>query len=48
MAKEAETDGITTTLQNYGAAVVTLMLGAEASQAVDAGAQYSGAVDKTE
>jgi len=34
MAKEAETGRITAALQGYGAAVVTLALGAEASQAV--------------
>jgi uncharacterized membrane protein len=52
MAKEAETEKITTGLQNYGAAVVTLALGAEASssvaEAVAAAAQNPSAAERSE
>ena len=41
MAKESETEGITAGLKDYKAAVVTLALGAEASQAVAIEAQTS-------
>ena len=50
MAKAAETERITAALQSYQAAVVTLVLGAEAAGAVDqslaAGAQGSGTAEK--
>ncbi len=35
MAKDAETANITTAMQKYQAAVVTLLLGTEATDAVD-------------
>jgi uncharacterized membrane protein len=41
MAQEAETEKITAGLTTYQAAVVTLVLGAEASQAVAAGEEDS-------
>ena len=50
MAKAAETERITAALQSYQAAVVTLVLGAEAAGAVDqslaVGAQGSGTAEK--
>jgi uncharacterized membrane protein len=52
MAKQAETAKLTTGLQNYGAAMVTLALGAEASssvaEAVAAGTQNPSAAEGNE
>ncbi len=47
LAKEAETEKITAGLQNYKAAVVTLVLGAEASGSVDEAVTAAGPVDAT-
>jgi len=52
MAKDAETDRITAALQSYQAAVITLVLGAEVTGAVDqsvaADAPDASAAEKTE
>ena len=42
MAKDAETPNLTTAMQKYQAAVVTLMLGTEATDAVDQAVAQSG------
>jgi uncharacterized membrane protein len=48
MAKETETEKIAADLRNYGAVVVTLVLGEEASQAVAADSQAANSVEQNE